>query len=147
MLRYPCLILDHDDTVVQSEATINYPFSAIFWINTVPGRQSRWMNISKAVTVPDLQTCAGNATTLHSRNLPTNTAVGWIMCEPTFRPPIPVLNASFIGRKKKAGCSAWFLTPVLKTSPGIIKPISAFYRTKYTGGIFRLTNANPVRSR
>ena len=26
MLRYPCLVLDHDDTVVQSESTINYPF-------------------------------------------------------------------------------------------------------------------------
>ena len=26
MLRYPCLVLDHDDTVVQSEATVNYPF-------------------------------------------------------------------------------------------------------------------------
>lgn len=25
MLRYPCLILDHDDTVVQSETTVNYP--------------------------------------------------------------------------------------------------------------------------
>ena len=25
MLRYKCLILDHDDTVVQSEATVNYP--------------------------------------------------------------------------------------------------------------------------
>ena len=26
MLRYPCLVLDHDDTVVQSEISINYPF-------------------------------------------------------------------------------------------------------------------------
>ena len=26
MLKYPCLVLDHDDTVVQSERTINYPF-------------------------------------------------------------------------------------------------------------------------
>ena len=26
MLKYSCLVLDHDDTVVQSEATINYPF-------------------------------------------------------------------------------------------------------------------------
>lgn len=26
MLRYPCLVLDHDDTVVRSEQTINYPF-------------------------------------------------------------------------------------------------------------------------
>ncbi len=25
-LKYPCLVLDHDDTVVQSEATVNYPF-------------------------------------------------------------------------------------------------------------------------
>ncbi len=26
MLKIPCLVLDHDDTVVQSEATVNYPF-------------------------------------------------------------------------------------------------------------------------
>lgn len=26
MLKYSCLVLDHDDTVVQSEATVNYPF-------------------------------------------------------------------------------------------------------------------------
>lgn len=26
MLKFPCLVLDHDDTVVQTEATINYPF-------------------------------------------------------------------------------------------------------------------------
>lgn len=26
MLKFPCLVLDHDNTVVQSEATINYPF-------------------------------------------------------------------------------------------------------------------------
>ncbi len=26
MLNYPCLVLDHDDTVVQSETTINYPY-------------------------------------------------------------------------------------------------------------------------
>lgn len=26
MLKYPCLVLDHDDTVVQSETTLNYPY-------------------------------------------------------------------------------------------------------------------------
>ena len=25
-LKYPCLVLDHDDTVVRSEATVNYPY-------------------------------------------------------------------------------------------------------------------------
>ena len=26
MIKYPCLVLDHDDTVVQSEITVNYPY-------------------------------------------------------------------------------------------------------------------------
>lgn len=26
MLKFPCLVLDHDDTVVQSETTVNYPY-------------------------------------------------------------------------------------------------------------------------
>ncbi len=26
MLRFPCLVLDHDDTVVQSEESVNYPY-------------------------------------------------------------------------------------------------------------------------
>ena len=30
MLKYPCLIMDHDDTVVQSEVTVNYPFFVEF---------------------------------------------------------------------------------------------------------------------
>ncbi len=30
MLKYPCLVLDHDDTVVRSEATVNYPFFVEF---------------------------------------------------------------------------------------------------------------------
>ena len=25
MLKYPCLVLDHDDTVVASEIAVNYP--------------------------------------------------------------------------------------------------------------------------
>ena len=32
MLKYPCLVLDHDDTVVQSEATVNYPYFVILGI-------------------------------------------------------------------------------------------------------------------
>lgn len=37
MLKYPCLILDHDDTVVQSEATVNYPFFIEFLAVYRPG--------------------------------------------------------------------------------------------------------------
>lgn len=37
MLKYPCLVLDHDDTVVQSEATVNYPFFAYILDRFRPG--------------------------------------------------------------------------------------------------------------
>ena len=37
MLRYPCLVLDHDDTVVQSEATVNYPCFCRFLEQYRPG--------------------------------------------------------------------------------------------------------------
>lgn len=37
MLRYPCLVLDHDDTVVQSEATVNYPCFCRFLETYRPG--------------------------------------------------------------------------------------------------------------
>ena len=30
MLKYPCLVLDHDDTVVQSEKTLGFPFFKAF---------------------------------------------------------------------------------------------------------------------
>ncbi len=39
MLKYPCLVLDHDDTVVQSEATVNYPFFVEFLKEYRPGAQ------------------------------------------------------------------------------------------------------------
>ena len=37
MLKYPCLVLDHDDTVVQSEATVNYPFFVEYLKECRPG--------------------------------------------------------------------------------------------------------------
>lgn len=37
MLKYKCLVLDHDDTVVQSEATVNYPFFVEFLKEYRPG--------------------------------------------------------------------------------------------------------------
>ena len=37
MLKYPCLVLDHDDTVVQSEATVNYPFFVEYLRKYRPG--------------------------------------------------------------------------------------------------------------
>ena len=38
MLKYPCLILDHDDTVVQSETTINYPYFCYILDKFRPGQ-------------------------------------------------------------------------------------------------------------
>lgn len=38
MLNYPCLVLDHDDTVVQSEKTIGYPFFCYILNQFRPGQ-------------------------------------------------------------------------------------------------------------
>ncbi len=38
MLKYPCLVLDHDDTVVQSEKTIGYPFFCRILAEYRPGK-------------------------------------------------------------------------------------------------------------
>ena len=37
MLKFPCLVLDHDDTVVQSESTVNYPFFVEYLKKYCPG--------------------------------------------------------------------------------------------------------------
>ena len=42
MLKYPCLILDHDDTVVQSEATINFPYFCYILDQFRPGKTITW---------------------------------------------------------------------------------------------------------
>ena len=39
MLKFPCLVLDHDDTVVQSETTINYPFFCYILDQFRPGER------------------------------------------------------------------------------------------------------------
>lgn len=39
MLKYPCLVLDHDDTVVQSETTINYPYFCYILDQFRPGQK------------------------------------------------------------------------------------------------------------
>lgn len=38
MLKYKCLVLDHDDTVVQSETTINYPYFCYILDQFRPGK-------------------------------------------------------------------------------------------------------------
>ena len=39
MTRFPCLVLDHDDTVVQSEATVNYPYFCYILDQFRPGEK------------------------------------------------------------------------------------------------------------
>ena len=38
MLKYPCLVLDHDDTVVQTERTIGYPYFRDYIERIRPGK-------------------------------------------------------------------------------------------------------------
>lgn len=50
MLKFPCLVLDHDDTVVQSEATVHYPcFCEYLKINR-PGQTISFQEYVEACT-------------------------------------------------------------------------------------------------
>lgn len=42
MPKYRCLVLDHDDTVVQSEAMINYPYFCYILDQFRPGQKITW---------------------------------------------------------------------------------------------------------
>ena len=42
MHKYQCLVLDHDDTVVQSEAMINYPYFCYILDQFRPGKTISW---------------------------------------------------------------------------------------------------------
>lgn len=47
MLKYPCLVLDHDDTVVQTMKTLSYPF---FCLELAQFRPGEVMTLSEYVT-------------------------------------------------------------------------------------------------
>ena len=52
MLKYPCLVLDHDDTVVQSETTINYPFFCYILDQFRPGQTIRQVEYTNGCFSP-----------------------------------------------------------------------------------------------
>ena len=45
-MRYKCLVFDHDDTVVNSTATIHHPASSSICACTIQGGTVRLRNIS-----------------------------------------------------------------------------------------------------
>lgn len=47
MLKYPCLVLDHDDTVVQTMKTLSYPF---FYLELEQFRPGTTMSLSEYIT-------------------------------------------------------------------------------------------------
>lgn len=58
MLKYPCLVLDHDDTVVQSEATVNYPCFCRFLEIYRPGQTISLADyVGECSNVPFVEMC------------------------------------------------------------------------------------------
>lgn len=57
MLKYPCLVLDHDDTVVQSEKTVAYPCFCEYMAQIRPGVQvsfEEYARLSHQMTFTDM---------------------------------------------------------------------------------------------
>lgn len=57
MLKFPCIVLDHDDTVVQSEATVNFPCFCRFLEQYRPGTTitlSEYLSLCSKMTFIDM---------------------------------------------------------------------------------------------
>ena len=52
-MKFPCLVLDHDDTVVNSTATVHYPCFAEYTAKFFPRPSAtRWRNTSSKTLPP-----------------------------------------------------------------------------------------------
>ena len=68
MLRYPCLVLDHDDTVVQSERDVNFPFFKYILNEFRPGTAVTLQDTPMAAIIRVSPSCAGRIMASASRN-------------------------------------------------------------------------------
>ena len=102
MLKYPCLVLDHDDTVVQSEATINYPFFVYILDQYRPGATITLDEYVEGCCHLGFADMCRQWYGFSEQELVDEYA-GWQEYIKTHVPdPFPVLRKSFIGRKNWA---------------------------------------------
>ena len=138
MLKYPCLVLDHDDTVVQSEATVNYPFFCYILNQFRPGTKitlheytegcfrlgfadmcRKWYNFTEQEIVDEYH---GSST----------------------RPASATSSAT---RRKPAEKSVSSPIPAFRTSHGTTRPTSASSPTTFTAGTYRRNCGSPAHGR
>ena len=147
MLKHPCLVLDHDDTVVQSEATVNYPFFCYILDQFRPGTKitlreytegcfrlgfadmcRKWYNFTEQEIVDEYH--------------------GWQKYIVDHIPaPFPGIGDIIRRQKEAGGKSASFPIPASRTSPEIMKPTLAFSPTTFSAGICRRNCASPAPGR
>ena len=102
MLKYPCLVLDHDDTVVQSEATINYPFFCYILDQFRPGETITLDEYTNGCFCPGFADMCRQRYHFTEREL-KDEYTGWMEYVMTHTPdPFPGIR-ELIHRYKKAG--------------------------------------------
>ena len=102
MLKYPCLVLDHDDTVVQSETTINYPFFCYILDQYRPGETITLDEYTNGCFHPGFAEMCRQKYQFTDRELKEEYA-GWMEYVMTHTPePYPGIR-ELIHRYKKAG--------------------------------------------
>lgn len=147
MLKYPCLVLDHDDTVVQSEATVNYPFFCYILNQFRPGTKitlheytegcfrlgfadmcRKWYNFTEQEIVDEYH--------------------GWQKYIVDHIPaPFPGIGDIIRRQKEAGGKSVSSPIPASRTSHGTTRPTSASSPTTFTAGTYRRNCGSPARGR
>lgn len=102
MLKYPCLVLDHDDTVVQSEATINYPYFCYILEQFRPGTKISWENYIRGCSQLGFADMCRNIYHFTEEELQEE-YLGWkAYIQEHIAPPYPGIG-QIIRRQKEAG--------------------------------------------
>lgn len=118
MLKYPCLVLDHDDTVVQSEKCVNFPYFEYILDQFRPGAKITLEEYTDGCFRLGFADMCRSWYGFSDEEL-AEEFEGWkVYIRDHVPAPSPASARSSAVRRRWGAESAWCPTPVRKTSPG-----------------------------
>ena len=134
MGKYPCLVLDHDDTLVQSESTVNYPAFLKALEVLRPGQTVSLRDFSLWTFQEGFTDMCVRHFGFTQSELDRQYEI-WLDYVMTHTPPCFPEMAAVLRRQRELAVSfVWYPTPPVRTFFGITKPILAYVRTVFMVG-------------
>lgn len=146
MLKYPCLVLDHDDTVVASESNINYPFFCYILQNFRPGAAITLDEYTQDCFTIGFSEMCRRRFRFNEEEL-VSEYQQWLAYIRTHIPrPIRASGKSCISSVPWGAKSAWCPIPAPRTSRETTGSTSIWSRTTFSAGTCRRPSVSPPLS-